>query len=81
MMEIQRCKVEFSKLEREIEDGVRWFECVNKESEMKESFVQQLKRENMVFKKELDLVFDEFGDYFISYVFDIRIFEVELELF
>lgn len=47
---------------------------------MKESLVDQMKRDNNVFKKELELVMNEFEDFLFGYVFDVKILEVKFEL-
>lgn len=35
----------------------------------------------MFLKRELDFVFNDFGEYFMGYVVELRVFEVEIELF
>lgn len=79
-MELQKCKADFSKVERELEDNARKLERLTKDSDMRDNLVQQLKRENIALKRELESAMNESEKLSSSYIPDTKSIEVEFEL-
>ena len=79
-LELQKCKAVFSKVERELEEKSRKLERLTEDSETKGSLMQQLKRENIALKRELEAALNESKEFSSGYVPDTKSIEIEFEL-
>ena len=78
--ELQKCKADFGKVERELDEKVRKLERLTKGNDMRENLLQQLKRENVALKRELESAVNESEEFSSSFVPDTKAIEVEFEL-
>lgn len=79
-MELQRCKADFGKVERDLDEKSRRLERLMKDTDIKENLHQQLKKENVALRRELESTMKESGEFLSSYVPETTTMEVEFGL-